>query len=63
MTADGETGPAPTVTVALACDDARGLIRWLAHDTDWGRHELGVRDPVEGNLWAVGTYRPPVAGS
>lgn len=138
MTTETETAPAPTVTAALACDDAQGMIHWLAdvlefrvaalreepggevahsvlswrtgnlyvssrpsgawgttgptiiclaaddpsevgrlyekaraagteiiqelHDTDWGSHEFGVRDPVEGNLWAVGTYRPPVAG-
>ncbi|MGH9185103.1 MAG: VOC family protein [Acidimicrobiales bacterium] len=28
-------------------------------DADYGSHQFGVRDP-EGNLWAVGTYRPPV---
>jgi uncharacterized glyoxalase superfamily protein PhnB len=26
------------------------------HDTDYGSHEFGVRDP-DGNLWTVGTYR------
>lgn len=30
------------------------------HDTDWGSHEFGMRDP-EGNMWSIGTYRPPLA--
>jgi uncharacterized glyoxalase superfamily protein PhnB len=25
------------------------------HDTDYGSHEFGVRDP-DGNLWSMGTY-------
>jgi uncharacterized glyoxalase superfamily protein PhnB len=136
MPADTQVEPAPTITVALSCNDAQGLIRWLVdllefrvaaihevpsgavahaqlswrtgnvflssrhpgvwgtagpasislaaddpaevdrlyqkaltakadivdelHDEDYGDHIFGVRDP-EGNLWAVGIYRPPVA--
>jgi uncharacterized glyoxalase superfamily protein PhnB len=136
MPADTQVETAPTITVALSCNDAHGLIRWLVellefrvaavheepgrgiahaqltwrtgnvflssrhpgvwgrtgpasiclaaddpaevdrlyqkalaahaeivdelHDEDYGDHIFGVRDP-EGNLWAIGTYRPPVA--
>ena len=129
------TDAAPTITVAITCDDARSLIRWMVdllefqvaelhegpdgsvvhcrlswrtgnvfvsdrnpgpwsatgpaviclaaesdaeidrlwakaqaagadviaelHDADYGSHQFGLRDPG-GNLWTIGTYRPPV---
>jgi uncharacterized glyoxalase superfamily protein PhnB len=28
-------------------------------DAPYGSHQFGLRDP-DGNLWTVGTYRPPV---
>ena len=135
MTTTDTTVAAPTITVALACDDAHRVIRWmvdllefaiaelhegpdgrvlharlswrtgnvfvsdrnrapwdatgpttvclaaaspaeidrlwakaLAADAEvveelgeapYGSHQFGLRDP-DGNLWTVGTYRPPV---
>lgn len=66
----GQVGPA---TICLAKDDPAEIDRLYqkavtAHaeivqeltDADYGSHEFGLRDP-EGNLWAIGTYRPPVA--
>lgn len=136
MSQELQEAPAPTITAWLPCDDAHGLIRWLAdvlefqmvavheepgggiahaqlswrtgsvylgsrHPNAWGAtgpvtmalgaddpaevdrlyrkaqsanvefvedlhdapytrsHQFSLRDP-EGNLWTVGTYRPPV---
>jgi len=63
------TGP---VIVCLAADTAADVDRLYAkaraagaeviqelEDTDYGDHGFGLRDP-EGNLWAIGTHRPPV---
>lgn len=64
-----ETGP---VNLCLAADSAAEIDRLYAKaraagtdviaelsDADYGSHQFGVRDPA-GNLWSVGTYRPPV---
>jgi uncharacterized glyoxalase superfamily protein PhnB len=64
-----ETGPS---TVCLAAESAAEIDRLYAkaqdagadifddlHDAPYGSHQFGLRDPG-GNLWAVGTYRPPV---
>jgi uncharacterized glyoxalase superfamily protein PhnB len=63
------TGP---VIVCLAEETAADVDRLYARaraagaeviqeleDTDYGDHGFGLRDP-EGNLWAIGTHRPPV---
>jgi uncharacterized glyoxalase superfamily protein PhnB len=63
------TGPA---IVCLAAETAADVDRLYAkaraaeaeviqelEDTDYGDHGFGLRDP-EGNLWAIGTHRPPV---
>jgi uncharacterized glyoxalase superfamily protein PhnB len=68
----GTTGP---VTLCLAADDPAEIDRLYAkaraanveiieelHDEDYGSHQFGVRDP-EGNLWVLGTYRPPVGSN
>jgi predicted enzyme related to lactoylglutathione lyase len=65
----GEVGPA---TICLAKDDPAEVDRLYQKalaanaeiveeltDADYGSHEFGLRDP-EGNLWAIGTYRPPL---
>ena len=67
----GTTGPA---TICLAVDDPAEVDRLYEKaraanaeiieelsDSDYGSHEFGIRDPIEGNLWAIGTYRPPLA--
>ena len=63
------TGPA---SVCLAAESSAEIDRLYARardagavviseleDSDYGSHQFGLRDP-EGNLWTVGTYRPPV---
>jgi uncharacterized glyoxalase superfamily protein PhnB len=65
----GQSGPS---ILCLAADDATEIDRLYArakaagsdiiedlNDSDYGSHQFGVRDP-EGNMWSVGTYRPPV---
>lgn len=66
----GQVGPA---TICLAKDDPAEIDRLYQKalaanaeiveeltDADYGSHQFGLRDP-EGNLWAIGTYRPPLA--
>jgi uncharacterized glyoxalase superfamily protein PhnB len=65
----GATGP---VVICLADESDAEIDRLYAkaraagadiiqelEDADYGSHGFGMRDP-EGNLWAIGTYRPPV---
>jgi uncharacterized glyoxalase superfamily protein PhnB len=65
----GQTGPA---SICLAADDPAEIDRLYQRaraagadvvleieDADYGSHQFGLRDP-EGNVWTVGTYRPPV---
>ena len=67
----GTTGP---TTICLAADDPAEVDRLYdkaraagaeiveeLNDTDYGSHEFGVRDQVEGNFWVIGTYRPQAA--
>jgi len=64
----GATGP---VAICLAGDSDAEIDRLYARarqggaeiiqeleDADYGSHGFGLRDP-EGNLWAIGTHRPP----
>lgn len=66
----GRAGPS---TICLAKDDPAEIDRLYQKalaanaevvqeltDADYGSHEFGLRDP-EGNLWAIGTYRPSLA--
>lgn len=50
--------PDPTEVDAVAGrvrDDGRGEILREPYDTDYGSHDVAVRDP-EGNYWQFGTY-------
>lgn len=66
----GQVGPS---TICLAKDDPAEIDRLYQKalaanaevvqeltDADYGSREFGLRDP-EGNLWAIGTYRPSLA--